>query len=147
MELQRVSRTVDEDLRMAMPSSASGSEIGPTDSMSSMGTIQRGFPPSRGHTRQPSGFSSDDFSRNTNYSSHTLDRRRGRASRNGGWDPNRTRSLERGKKSDMEGTLRNADSGLDLDDSGSGNETFHSSDGGNLNRNENNNTQTQSRSG
>ena len=53
----------------------------------------------------------------------------------GGWDPNRTRSLERGGKggkADMDNSLRNADSGLDLDDSGSGNETFHSSDGGHL---------------
>ena len=32
----------------------------------------------------------------------------------------------------MEGSMRAADSGLDLDDSGSGNETFHSSDGGAL---------------
>ena len=43
-------------------------------------------------------------------------------------------------KGEMENSLRNADSGLDLDDSASGNETFHSSDGGNLNRNDNNNT-------
>merc|ERR1712228_471424 len=58
-ELQRVSRTVDEYLRMAMPSSASGSEIGPNDSVSSMGTVQRSFPPrNSAHTRQPSGFSS-----------------------------------------------------------------------------------------
>ena len=40
----------------------------------------------------------------------------------------------------MENSLRNADSGLDLDDSGSGNETFHSSDGGHLNQNQNNGT-------
>ena len=69
-ELQRVSRTVDEYLRMAMPPTMSGSEL--NDSMSSMGTLPRGGgtlnragqSSNGGHVRQHSGFSSDDFSRN-----------------------------------------------------------------------------------
>jgi hypothetical protein len=69
-ELQRVSRTVDEYLRMAMPPTMSGSEM--NDSMSSMGTLprqagtlSRASPANgSGHVRQNSGFSSDDFGRN-----------------------------------------------------------------------------------
>ena len=63
------------------------------------------------------------------YGSNTLDRRRGRPQRSNHWDGNRTRSLERGKKGEMEQQMRNADSGLDLDDSGSANESyFHQSE-------------------
>ena len=58
------------------------------------------------------------------YGSNTLDRRRGRPQRSNHWDGNRTRSLERGKKGEMEQQMRNADSGLDLDDSGSGNDSY-----------------------
>ena len=77
-ELQRVSRTVDEYLRMAMPPTMSGSEL--NDSMSSMGTLPRGGgtlnragqSANGGHVRQHSGFSSDDFSRNNSSVSFSL---------------------------------------------------------------------------
>lgn len=130
MELQRVSRTVDEYLRMAMPSemrSQSGSDFNANDSNSSMGqnnntnnnTIGRA---NNRHSRQVSGFSTDTSI--NNYGSSTLDRRRGRVQRSNQDHWSRTRSLERGKKGEMETQMRNADSGLDLDDSGSGNESY-----------------------
>ena len=60
MELQRVSRTVDEYLRMAMPNelrSNSGSDVNPTDSTSTLGRSSHNKP--NRHQRQVSGFSTD----------------------------------------------------------------------------------------